>query len=104
MSEAPDIEYRGHFIEVQSYESDAKRWRPKAVVSIYHGGALHQKLVSAPIEVLFDSEVEADTYSLTMAKKWIDDNARNPTRTGAGTAKRSFRCRCQTGGLHSCRC
>jgi hypothetical protein len=53
MSEA-DIEYRGHFIDVQSYESDGKRWRPKAVVSIYHGGALHQKIVSAPIEVLFD--------------------------------------------------
>jgi hypothetical protein len=55
------------------YESDGKRWRPKAVVSVYHGGALHQKLVSAPIDVLFDSEVEVDTYSLAMAKKWIDD-------------------------------
>jgi hypothetical protein len=74
MSEA-DIEYRGHFIDVQSYESDGKRWRPKAVVSIYHGGALHQKIVSAPIEVLFDSETEADTYSLAMAKKWIEDKS-----------------------------
>jgi hypothetical protein len=31
--------------------------------------------VSAPIEVLFDSEVAADTYSFAMAKKWIDDNS-----------------------------
>jgi len=51
MSEA-DIEYRGHFIDVQSHESDGKQWRPKAVVSIYHGGVLHQKTVAAPIEVL----------------------------------------------------
>ena len=74
MSEA-DIEYRGHFINVQSYESDGKQWRPKAVVSIYHGGVLHQNTVTAPIEVLFDSETAADTYSLAMVKKWIDDNS-----------------------------
>jgi hypothetical protein len=74
MSEA-DIEYRGHFIDVQSAESDGKRWRPKAVVSIYHSGALHTKIVSAPIDVQFDSEVAADNYSLAMAKKWIDDNS-----------------------------
>jgi hypothetical protein len=73
MSEA-DIEYRGHFIDVQSSESDGKRWRPKAVVSIYRSGALHQNIVCAPIGVLFDSETEADTYSLAVAKKWIDDN------------------------------
>jgi hypothetical protein len=33
MSEA-DIEYRGRFIDVQSYESDGKRWRPKPVVAM----------------------------------------------------------------------
>jgi hypothetical protein len=74
MSEA-DIEYRGYFIDVQSYESDGKRWRPKAVVSTYHSGALHQKVVSAPLEVQFDSETEADTCSLAVAKQWIDDNS-----------------------------
>jgi hypothetical protein len=31
--------------------------------------------VAAPIKVLFDSETAADTYSLEMAKKWIDDNS-----------------------------
>ena len=74
MSEA-DIEYRGHFIDVRSSESDGQRWRPRAVVSIYHSGALHTKIVPAPIDVLFDSEVAADTYALAMAKKWIDDNS-----------------------------
>ena len=71
MSEA-DIEYRGHFIDVQASESADRRWRPNAVVSIFHGGALHQNTVSAPLGVLFDSETDADTYSLAMAKKWID--------------------------------
>jgi hypothetical protein len=74
MSEV-DIEYRGHFIDVQSFESDGQRWRPKAVVSIYEGGALQTRLVSAPVEVLLDSEGAADTYALAMAKKWIDDHS-----------------------------
>jgi hypothetical protein len=74
MSE-PDIEYRGHFIDVQSFESDDSRWHPKAVVSIYRSGALHREIVSAPSSELFDSEVAADTHALEMAKRWIDDNS-----------------------------
>lgn len=74
MSQIPDIEYRGHFIEVQAYQSDGQRWRPKALVSVYHGGTVHQKYVNAAVEVLFDSEDDAVTYSLQMAKKWIDDH------------------------------
>ena len=73
-SQAPDIEYRGHFIEVQAYRSDDQRWRPKALVSVYQGGTVHQKFVSAPGEVSFDSEDDAVTYSLLIAKKWIDDH------------------------------
>lgn len=74
MSET-DIEYRGHFINVHSSESEDKRWRPNAVVSIYCRGTLRKEIVSAPVELLFDSEVSADTYSLEMAKKWIDDGS-----------------------------
>ena len=37
-------------------------------------GAAYEDRVRAN-EVLFDSEVAADTYSLAMAKKWIDDNS-----------------------------
>ena len=71
-SGAPDIEYRGHFIDVQSCESEGRRWRPKAILSIYRSGTLHQQILSAAGEVLFESE-EAETYSLAMAKKWIDE-------------------------------
>jgi hypothetical protein len=72
-SGAPDIEYRGHFIDVQSYESEGSRWRPKAILSIYRSGTLHQHILSAPGEVLLESEEAAETYSLAMAKKWIDE-------------------------------
>ena len=74
MTEPVDIEYRGHFIVVQSYESDGKRWRPKALVSIYRAGALQQTIVSAPVDVWFDSEEDAVTHSLAAAKQWIDDH------------------------------
>ena len=73
-----DIEYRGHYIVVRSSESGSKRWRPKALVSIYHRGTVHRKIVVAPIEVLFDSEDAAYTFLLALARKWIDDNAGSP--------------------------
>ena len=72
-SGASDIEYRGHFIDVQSYESEGRRWRPKAILSIYRSGTLHQQILSAPGEVLLESEEAAETYSLAMAKRWIDE-------------------------------
>ena len=74
MNTSPDIEYRGHFIEVQAYQSDDQRWRPKALLSIYQGGTVHRHSVSAAVEVSFESEDDAVTYSLLMAKKWIDDH------------------------------
>jgi len=69
-----DVEYRGYFIEVQLDESVDKCWRPKAVVSAYRNGTLHQETVTAPSDLVFDSEDAAVTYSLAMAKKWIDDH------------------------------
>jgi hypothetical protein len=74
MSETPDIEYRGHFIQVQSYEAADRRWRPQAVVSVYQSGALRREILSASSEVLLDSEEAAETYSLELAKKWIDEH------------------------------
>ena len=59
MNTSPDIEYRGHFIEVQAYQSDDQRWRPKALLSTYQGGTVHQHSVSAAVEVSFESEDDA---------------------------------------------
>ena len=74
----PDIEYRGHFIIVRSHGSEGTQWRPKALVSIYHSGTVHRRMLVAPVDVRFDSEDAADTCALALAKKWIDDLAGHP--------------------------
>jgi hypothetical protein len=74
----PDIEYRGHYIVVRSYESEGTQWRPKALVSIYHSGTVHRRMLVAPVDVRFGSEDAADTCALALAKKWIDDHAGHP--------------------------
>ena len=75
MSEAPDVEYRGHFIQVQSYESSDRRWRPKAVVVAYRAGSLHKETLTAAPEAAYDSEDAADTSALALAKQWIDEHS-----------------------------
>jgi hypothetical protein len=72
MSESPDVEYRGHFIQVQSYVSPDRRWRPRAVVVAYRAGSLHKETLTAPAEAAYDSEDAADTSALGLAKQWID--------------------------------
>jgi len=68
-----EVHYKGWEIEAQSYESDGRRWRPKALVSAVEGGTLRMHPVSAPLATMFDTEREADAYAVEMAKKWIDD-------------------------------
>jgi hypothetical protein len=68
-----DVQYKGWLIEVQSYESDGGRWRPKAIVSISEGGEVRTYQVPAPPNVSFDTEPKANAYAVPMAKKWIDD-------------------------------
>jgi len=68
-----DVRYKGWAIEPQSYESDGRRRRPKALVSAVEGGMLRMYPVSAPLATMFDTEREADAYAVEMAKKWIDD-------------------------------
>ena len=75
MSEASEVEYRGHFIRVQSYESADRRWRPKAVVVAYRAGSLHKQILTAGPETAYDSEHAADTGALVLAKQWIDEHS-----------------------------
>jgi hypothetical protein len=67
------VQHKGREIKPQSYKSDGDRWRPKALLSIFEGGNLHMHPVMAPLTVMFDTEQDADTYAIKMAKKWIDD-------------------------------
>jgi hypothetical protein len=59
-------------IEAQSYKSDGGRWRPKAVVSIHEGGNVRIRPLTS-FKEMRDTEADANTYALAMAKKWIDD-------------------------------
>jgi hypothetical protein len=67
-----EVQYGGYVIEAQSYESDGARWRPHAVVIIHVGRGTREHHVSAP-DVMCDTEQDANTYAVAMAKKWIDD-------------------------------
>ncbi len=55
-----DLQYKGWVIEAQSYKSDGDRWRPKAVVSTREGGSHHTYPVAAPLDVMHDTEADAD--------------------------------------------
>jgi hypothetical protein len=68
-----DIHYKGWVIEAQSYKSDGNRWRPKALVSVYQGGSVRVHQVPAPLDATYDTEQDANTYAVAMAKKWVDD-------------------------------
>src|SRR5229473_849016 len=56
----PDVQYKSWVIEPQSYKSDGERWRPKALVSIHEGGSVRVHHVAAPLDVMRDTEVDAN--------------------------------------------
>jgi hypothetical protein len=60
-------------IKTQSYKSDGNRWRPKALVSVFQGGSVRVHQVPAPLDATHDTEEDANTYAVEMAKKWIDE-------------------------------
>jgi hypothetical protein len=68
----PDLEYKGWLIETQSYESEGGRWRPKALVSIHEVGSVRIRPLTS-FKEMRETEADANTYALVMAKKWIDD-------------------------------
>jgi hypothetical protein len=68
-----ETRYRDWEIQTQSYLSDGDRWRPQATVSIYDRGSMFTHRVLAPVDVVLDTEQEADGYAVKMAQKWIDD-------------------------------
>jgi hypothetical protein len=74
VSQGQSLTYRGHRIETQSDRSPDGRWRPKASVSVYAGGSVHQKQLVAPLDDMCNTEQAADAYAIAMAKRWIDDD------------------------------
>jgi hypothetical protein len=70
--------YQGCIIEPQSSESDGDRWLPKALVRWGSADTLNTHPVLAAADVSFDTEQEANSYSVAMARQWIDDELRPP--------------------------
>jgi len=66
-----DLVYKGWLIEPQSYKAERDRWRPKAVVSIHEGGNVRIRPLTS-FKEMRDTEADANTCTLVMAKKWID--------------------------------
>ncbi len=68
----PEVEYKGWLIEAQSYKSEGDRWRPKALLSIHEGGSVRIRPLTS-FKEMRDTEADANTYALQMAKTWIDE-------------------------------
>jgi len=70
-------EHKGWQIESRSYQGDANRWCPKALVSLFQGGGFSTH-VRALLSVTFATARAADDYAAKMAKIWIEDRDSRP--------------------------
>ena len=64
--------HRGWDIEPHAYRSATAGWRPKAFVIRVVASSLQTHALATSVEVVFDSEIEANAYAVAMAKTWID--------------------------------
>ena len=71
-------EHKGWQIESRSYQGDANRWCPKALVSLFQGGGFCTHDVRALLSVTFATARDADDYAAKMAKTWIEDRDYRP--------------------------
>jgi hypothetical protein len=68
-----DLSYQGFTIELFSLALPGKRWRPRAILYYERDGAMNTlPTMSAPDDLTFPTEEEADHYAVDMAKRWID--------------------------------
>lgn len=74
-----EVTYKGYTIELMSLALPEKTWRPRALLYYDRDGAMNTvPALSAPPDVTFPSEEEADRYAVAMAKRWIDDHGTTP--------------------------
>jgi hypothetical protein len=65
-------EYKGWRIEVNSYLSEGRKWRPDIRVWMRTGGTVHEQSLLVPEHRLFDTEQQSDEYGYENASVWID--------------------------------
>lgn len=69
------VQYKGWDIVPQSrLDPNTRRWRPSARVRQSSRSRLYlTPPIDAPLTVMKDTEQDANTHAVAMAKKWIDD-------------------------------
>jgi len=72
------IEHKGWQIESRSYQTNAKCWCPRALVSLFEGEQVCTHDVRALLTVTFDTAPEADDFAIKMAKMWITERENQP--------------------------
>jgi hypothetical protein len=72
------IEHKGWQIESRSYQTNANRWCPRALVSLFEGERVCTHDVRALLTVTFDTAPEADDFAVKMAKMWITERENRP--------------------------
>ena len=64
--------YRGHRVELISAELRADEWVARATVVLVEGKTEKRIPIFGRRRATFDSQQQADSYALELAKLWID--------------------------------
>ncbi len=66
------VSYRGHTIELSSERMRSQRWVPKAIILIEENKTVKRIPVYGRRRASFDTQREADSCALELAKLWVD--------------------------------
>ncbi len=64
--------YKGHVVELLSQRRRSGGWYSRATVIIDDGKTVKQIPILSRRRTMFDTQLEADAYSMELAKLWID--------------------------------
>ena len=64
--------YRGHTVELTSDKVRSGRWVPRATIIIQDGKSVKRIPIFGRRRASFDSQREADSCALELAKLWIE--------------------------------
>ena len=66
------VSYKGHFIELVSEKLRSRGWVPRAIVVVEEGTRVKKIAIFGRTRASFDSQKEADSSALELAKLWVD--------------------------------
>ena len=68
-----NVTYKKHVIIPVPWKLHGGMWQPRVVIFENGPGGVNVKKLSAKPSTVLDTKGLADSYSVKMAKKWIDD-------------------------------